>query len=410
MAEHLHRHHALEGLQQLADLGHTVPAGVEHHHQRVGGGQAQGGRARGRAGVGIGADRRQVAPGLREREGRRRRAGRHGDGHAEQVGQQAGHVVERRVDHHDLARRHLGGGQHRQRERRHVGGEDARHHPAGHHRRVLFDVARAALAGQQRHRPAGAHRGLALAHAQAAVGVGGVGEVVGQRREVERVLAAARLQLQRRALGQQAGAAEAETVVAGATHQLRHLAHQQLVARAVADPHQAVGADVDLQVAADGAEVEHPGAGRWVGCAEVELAPAVAQAQQARLGGGRRRGCGGLEGRGKALRHLQRGALLAEVERRRQAGLIVRRRHHRQLGREQDARLERLDDGLAPARQRHAGAGRHGRLVARGQRAATPAGAVEGVGDGACEGAFTEARHSRPPSALRPGCRRPAPA
>ena len=57
VAHHVHRRHALEGLQQLADLGQPIPVGVEQHNQGIDGSPVDSGRLAVAVGRAAGAGR-----------------------------------------------------------------------------------------------------------------------------------------------------------------------------------------------------------------------------------------------------------------------------------------------------------------------------------------------------------------
>ena len=295
----------------------------------------------------------------------------------------------------------MGGGKNRQREagglvRKHAVDEAA--HEQG---RVFLDEAARALALHQRHGAAGVHLNFAVADAQAAVGVRRVNQVVGERREIQRVLAATGQQL--KAIGAQLPADEPETVVGRAANEPDHLARQQQVARTIADTNQPVGHDFETEAVLHGAEIQHKGlgrhagrAGRWRG-GEIKLPPVCGELDQPGLGSGRRGpGPACLELVGEVGGHLQAGRLSAEIQRGNQRRFVlqVHRGYHRQFGRQQDARLERLDQGFLARSLPCA------RLERRAQR----------IGDGADEPASIEARHSRPADAFQTNCLPPVPA
>ena len=199
--------------------------------------------------------------------------------------------------------------------------------------------------------------------------MGDVAQVIQHSREIQPVGALAAGLYHHRHTGQRL---KHKIIVTGTTDQLDHVAGQQLVG-AIGHTDHAIGQDVELQRSLYGAEVEGQ---RRVAAVPggVELAPAVLQPQHP--------WCLQLQG--------QAACVIAKLQRCRQHRLALprRRRHDRKLGRQHDARLERLEQRLAPCSARR-------RLGA------------EGRADGAGNGASIEVQHARCPDQLRPACRQP---
>ena len=369
MTEHMNGRQALVGIQNLADLQRAVPAGVEHDHEGV---------QRGRAGCNRRAAQRGGEPTrinpFRPRLRRRR----------EQVRKQCRVIAQRRIDENDLARRRLSGDKGGQRQARQLAGKDPPTQRAGDHRRVLFNEGVAPLAWQQRHRAGDMNSGdasgggvgvggVSQGHAEAAVGMGRVAQVLRQCREVERVGALAGADVE--AAGRQC-LHEPEHIVARPADEFGDVASPQLV-DTVADADRAVGGDLERQSGGDGGEIERPALGTG-GVAQLDLAPAIDKAQRRLHGVGR---C--LEGLGQRPQQMAdcgAAGTDAELQRRRQGEgilLLILRRNDRQLGRQQHARLQRLEHRLAPS-----GSARRGAPWR-----------LQGVRDRGHQGAFIEGLH-----------------
>ena len=355
VAEDMHRSQVLERRQHLRYLLDTVPCLVQHDHQSVR--RALQGWTRALDGAGLHGGGWQHGCG----RGRQRR----------KISQQRLVILYAGVDDHDLPRRRLRRHKGGQRQLRGLGREHTGMQRAGNPGRLFLDEGVAALAGDggQRAVDADAAGTTCRADGDRAVGMGDITQVVLQGRKIQQVGALPAGLYDHRHTSQ---CLEHKVVVTGTTDQLDHVAGQRMVG-AITHTHPAVGQDIELQRGLHGAEVEGQ---RRVAAVPggIDVAPAVLQPQHPWC----------LQLHGQAAR------VVAKFERRRQHLLALprRRRNDRNLGRQHDTRLQRLEQRLAT---------RSARRRFRAKRRA----------DGAGDGPPIEVQHAPAPGRLQPVCRPP---